>query len=351
VGRNALAGENGGDLVNAPTFTPAVRKAIPLLIGVAGGTGSGKTYSAMRLAHGLAGEVPFAVIDTENGRALHYADDFQFLHAPLEAPFRPSRYAEAIHAAAELAPVIVVDSTSHSWTGAGGVLEWHDELERGDAKRKMLAWQEPKADHRIFENELLQIHAHVILCFRAAPKVEMKRDEKGNMQVVPKEVIPGRGLDGWLPESDPRLPYEMTCSFLLMADAPGIPKPIKLPERLRALVPLDEQLSERTAVALGAWAAGTDPAPQSAASTPTADVPSPGTEPELLAQLTDLYAEVESSLSLAQVWAALCTERGVEAGDAPTWTEILASLTQDEAEALGVRLSDFKRKIREREGG
>jgi hypothetical protein len=304
----------------------------------------------MRLAHGLAGDEPFAVIDTENGRALHYADDFQFLHAPLEAPFRPSRYAEAIRAAAELAPVIVVDSTSHSWTGAGGVLEWHDELERGDARRKMLAWQEPKADHRIFENALLQIRAHVILCFRAAPKVEMRRKADGTMEVVPKEVIPGRGLDGWLPESDPRLPYEMTCSFLLMADAPGIPKPIKLPERLRELVPLDEQLSEKTAVALGTWAAGTDPAPQAAASIPPAAVPSPGAGPELLSQLNDLYAAVEPALSVAQVWAAICKERGVQASDAPAWTEILAGLTLEEAESLGIRLSDFQRKIREREG-
>jgi hypothetical protein len=335
--------------VSAPQFTPAVRRAIPLLIGVAGGTGSGKTYSAMRLAKGLAGDAPFAVIDTENGRALHYADDFTFLHTPLEAPFRPSRYAEAIQAAAEIAPVIVVDSTSHSWTGAGGVLEWHDELEREDAKRKMLAWQEPKADHRKFENELLQVRAHVILCFRAAPKVEMRRKADGSMEVVPKAVIPGRGLDGWLPEADPRLPYEMTCSFLLMADAPGIPKPIKLPEALRALVPLDAQLSESTAVALGAWAAGTDPAPQAAASNPPAAAPIPGAEPELLERLNALYASVEGALSLAQVWSAVCTERGVEATRAPSWTKILEGLTEQEAESLEARLSDFARKVRERE--
>jgi hypothetical protein len=336
--------------VSAPVFTPAVRKAIPLLIGVAGGTGSGKTYSAMRLAKGLAGSDPFAVIDTENGRALHYADDFEFLHAALEAPFRPSRYAEAIHAAAEIASVIVVDSASHSWTGAGGVLEWHDELERGDARRKMLAWQEPKADHRLFENELLQVRAHVILAFRAAPKVEMRRKQDGTIEVVPKEVIPGRGLDGWLPESDPRLPYEMTCSFLLMADAPGIPKPIKLPKDLRPFVPLDEQLSETTAVALGAWAAGTDPAPKAAASIPPAAAPSPGAEPETLARVNELYASVEPELTLAQLWAALQTERGEPATKkAPAWTAILEGLSQEEALALEARLSDFARKVRERE--
>src|SRR6185436_10622008 len=57
---------------------PAVRENVPLLIGLAGGTGSGKTYSAMRLAKGLAGGQKFAVIDTESGRARAYADEFQF---------------------------------------------------------------------------------------------------------------------------------------------------------------------------------------------------------------------------------------------------------------------------------
>jgi hypothetical protein len=81
------------------TFRPAVRENVPLLLGLAGGTGSGKTYSAMALAKGLAGGKRFAVIDTENGRAKHYADDFEFDAADLHAPFRPDAYAEAIEAA------------------------------------------------------------------------------------------------------------------------------------------------------------------------------------------------------------------------------------------------------------
>lgn len=55
-------------------FKKAIRENVGLLIGLAGGTGSGKTYSAMRLASGIAGDKPFAVIDTEAGRAKHYAD-------------------------------------------------------------------------------------------------------------------------------------------------------------------------------------------------------------------------------------------------------------------------------------
>ena len=76
-------------------FRPAVREQVPLLIGLAGGTGSGKTYSAMRIAKGLSGDRRFAVIDTEAGRAKHYAERFAFDHGDLRPPFRPTTYLEA----------------------------------------------------------------------------------------------------------------------------------------------------------------------------------------------------------------------------------------------------------------
>jgi hypothetical protein len=344
MGRKAQA---GGGLVTATeefVAKPAVRRAIPLLIGVAGGTGSGKTYSALRLATGLAGGERFVVIDTENGRALHYADEFAFDHVELHAPFRPSRYAAAIRAN-DSYPVVVVDSTSHSWTGAGGVLEWHDELERGDARRKMLAWQEPKADHRVFENELLQVRAHVILAFRAAPKVEMRKNARGEMEVVPKQTIPGRGLDGWIPESDPRLPYEMTCSFLLMADAPGVPKPIKLPAALRDFVPLDSPLSETVGTELATWAAGSDvPAPKPSIP-PTAE-PSPGAESahNLAAALLELWSAIPQNRrpSLAQLAAKIQRETAER-----SFVGLVATLSQAEAETLFTALSDYQRKLSE----
>lgn len=123
------------------TFRPAKREQIPLLIGLAGGTGSGKTYSAMQLARGLAKDARFAVIDTENGRAKHYADRFQFDHAEIGAPFRPEKYADAIRAADEAGyPVVVVDSASHEWYGDGGCLDWHDDLMGGDQKKNLSAW-------------------------------------------------------------------------------------------------------------------------------------------------------------------------------------------------------------------
>ena len=243
-------------------FKPAVREAIGLWINMVGGTGSGKTFSAMRLASGIAGDKPFAVIDTENRRALHYADQFKFDHAELRPPFRPQAYTEAILAADEAGyPVIVIDSGSHVWAGDGGILDWHEEvLEKragDDWKRrealKMAAWIEPKMAHKQMVQKLLQVKAHIILCLRAEPKVEMAK-ENGKTVIREKHSLTGR--DGWIPVCDKNLPFEATCSFLLMADHPGEPLPIKLQEQHKSIFPPNAVIDEAAGKRLAEWAKG-----------------------------------------------------------------------------------------------
>jgi len=261
-------------------FKPAVRESIALIIGLAGGTGSGKTKTAMELATGLSGGKPFAVIDTERRRALHYAPPpgqkpdgkttYDFQHFDLEAPFRPKTYADAIMAADEVGfPVIVVDSASHEWAGEGGIIEWQEEenhrMAGGDEnasdywKRKeatkMAAWIKPKTHHKKMVTRMLQLRAHLILCFRAEPKVEMVKDpESGKTVIVPKKTR--TGLDGWVPICEKNLPFELTASLLFTEDAPGIPKPIKLQEQHRSFFPLDRPVTREAGRSLGEWAAG-----------------------------------------------------------------------------------------------
>jgi hypothetical protein len=102
---------------------------------------------------------------------------------------------------------------------------------------------------------LLQTSAHVILCFRAEPKVDIETDAQGRMKVIPKASL--TGLDGWIPIAEKNLPYELTASFLLMADRPGIPKPIKLPEPLQGLMPAPgNPLDATVGLAMAKWALG-----------------------------------------------------------------------------------------------
>lgn len=246
-------------------FKPAIRENVPLIIGLAGGTGSGKTYTAMRIATGLAGDKRFAVIDTEAGRAKHYADQFKFDHGDLPPLFRPDSYAEAIKAAdAAGYPVIVVDSMSHEHAGEGGLLDWHEEeLDRmagTDYKKREscngAAWIKPKVSHKAMVQRLLQVRAHLILCFRAEEKIEFVKID-GKTQIVPKKGP--TGLDGWMPICEKSLPFELTASFLLTADAPGVPKPIKLQQQHRPLFPLDKPITEESGKLIAKWASGAVP--------------------------------------------------------------------------------------------
>lgn len=252
-------------------FRPAVREQVGLLIGLAGASGSGKTFSAMRLAQGIVGEGKrFAVIDTEARRALHYADRFQFDHMDMKPPFRPDAYSDAIAAADQAGyGAILIDSFSHVWAGEGGVLDWQEEeLNRmaGQdwAKRervKMAAWIKPKGGHKRMVQKLLQTRAHLIICLRAEEKTKIERGPDGKQLIVPM---------GFQPICDKSFPFELTCSALLYPDKPGVPEWLKLQEQHRPAFPPGQPITEESGKALAAWATGGQPAPPA---------PSPEAEP------------------------------------------------------------------------
>jgi hypothetical protein len=284
------------------SFRPGKRESLSLLIGLAGGTGSGKTFSAMRLAAGLAGGREFAVVDTENGRANFYSDNFKFQHGHLSAPFRPDSYIEAIQTYDKAGfPVIVVDSASHEYAGEGGILDWHEELldefvERaikgGDTRpdwqiaeaQKMRAWIQPKMSHKSMMARLLQVKAHVVLCFRAESKTEIGKEtykdgagkEKTKTVIREKQGLMGR--NGWFPICEKNMPFEMTTYLLMTAENPGLPIPITLREPHKPFFPLDKPITEESGAALAAWAHGGGPSITIAKIASASDVPA-GAEP------------------------------------------------------------------------
>lgn len=148
----------------------AERQGARLLIQLSGVSGSGKTYSALQLAYGLAGgdASKIVLIDTENRRGSLYANA---LPAPFNiidfyAPFSPDRYIEAIDAAvAAGAEVIVIDSITHEWESEGGC-EWIANQSR------FPDWKRAKALHKRFMTHMLQSPAHIIACTRAREKVD-----------------------------------------------------------------------------------------------------------------------------------------------------------------------------------
>ena len=111
----------------------ATREKSKLRIALAGVSGGGKTLGALLLASGLTGGdfKKICLIDTEHRRGTLYAnrsdyDIGQFYYIELKAPYSPAHYKEAIDAAMKtVGPegVVIVDSLSHAWSNAGGVLE------------------------------------------------------------------------------------------------------------------------------------------------------------------------------------------------------------------------------------
>lgn len=279
------------------TFRPSARENIHAIGGFIGGTGSGKTYSALRVATGLAGGKKFAVIDTEARRALHYAGTFSFDHGDLKPPFTPEAYLDAILAAEAAGyPVAVVDSMSHEHAGEGGLLDMHEaELTRmaGDdfgkrEKVKFTAWIKPKAAHKRMLTRLLQLRMHLILCFRAEKKVKIVKVMKDGREKT--EVLDA----GWLPIAAKGLEFELTFSFLLAhehpgtyrLDTPGYGQALKLPEDLRACFPEGKSIDESCGARLGAWSGGAVLA---------AIEPTPAIEVINESQLADLEALIQEA--------------------------------------------------------
>lgn len=207
------------------SFMPAseFRERAGLFISLTGGTNSGKTFSAMRLARGIAGpEGKIAVLDTEAGRTLHLKDDFRFDITLMEPPFRPSRFSEAA-AAAERAgyDVLVIDSFSMEWAGPGGVLSWQeDEAEaaftramenrndsRPEYKKREAAragsWNKPKSAHKSMVYDLLQRRIPIVFSVR------------GQETFVPPNTKLFKSI------TDKQFPFEVTVSFRLETERKG----------------------------------------------------------------------------------------------------------------------------------
>lgn len=256
---------------------PAVRENTPLIIGLVGPTGSGKTGSALELAVGfqdvIGGDI--GVIDSEARRSLAYANapmfsepsrTFKFRFLDFKAPFSPTDYRDAAqHFLSKGVKNIVIDSTSHMWEGPGGIHEAHaEEVQRlmkawncsGD-KANFPAWNAAKKLQTDFINWVKQQSANFIFCFRAKEKMKMVNNK-------PVEI-------GWQAIGGEELLYEMSLACLLLPSCDGQPiwnkaeeKGVKaLAAHYRPMFANNPRLSAAVGRQLAGWAKGESTAPAS----------------------------------------------------------------------------------------
>lgn len=182
------------------SFKKAVREDVWLKIAISGTSGSGKTYTALRLATGIAkeGDSEIAFISSEKTRTLYYADKFNYDVLELE-DYTPEEYVEAINAAVSSGyKIIIIDSLSHGWQKLN---DMHSKMPGNSFQN----WGRLKPRWASLMRAILSAPAHMIVCSRA--KTEWSMEEK-NGKTTPTKV--GLGTEG-----DKQADYEYTVAFML----------------------------------------------------------------------------------------------------------------------------------------
>lgn len=275
------------------TFGYLPRTDTPLIVGLSGPSSSGKTGSALELAHGFqevqGGDIGMG--DSEAGRGNHYqgasmfsdkTKRFKYKYTEFGAPFSPENYTRMVEGAVKQGiKHLIIDSTSHLHEGVGGILEWHErEVERlakawgvSADKANIPAWGKPKAALSAFRNFFTQQKINLIFCFRAKEKIKLiggKPSAQGFQPIISEELV-----------------FEMTASFLLYPGAQGVPtftpdeqdekKVIKVPEYFKPVFEKDPKraLSAWHGKQMARWAKGgtSQPESQPAPATPPAQAP------------------------------------------------------------------------------
>jgi Fe-S cluster assembly iron-binding protein IscA len=186
----------------------AQRQKAKLRIGVSGPAGSGKSYSAILIANGIASEKSkVGIIDTENGSADLYADLGDFSVIRLEAPYTPERYIEAIKAFESAGmEVCIIDSVTHEWDGKGGLLESNELIAQTKFKgNTWAAWSATTPRHQKFIEAITTSKMHVITSARSKTDTIQTEDKK--IKKVGLKEIQREGFE-----------YELTLNFTIDRD-------------------------------------------------------------------------------------------------------------------------------------
>lgn len=166
-------------------FHKATKTQKRLRLSLYGVSGSGKTYSALALAKGLGGKI--AMIDTERGSASAYANLFAFDTLEMLPPFSPAAYVTAIKAAeTEGYDILIIDSLTHAWSGAGGALEMVDNAaKRSQSQNSYTAWRDVTPEHNRLIDAIIGSKCHIIATMRSKAEYVLEEDSRGKK--VPKK--------------------------------------------------------------------------------------------------------------------------------------------------------------------
>ncbi len=189
------------------SFKKAERFLTNPTIAITGPTGSGKTFSALLLATGIAKAMgqPFAVIDTENGSASLYSEYFDFDTMVITPPFTTEKYIQAINDAEKAGYcALIVDSITHAWAGEGGLLEQKAQLDARPNSNHWTNWNPIKAKDLKFRNAYLHSSIPFFIATMRS-KMEYAQSENAGKKKVEKV--------GMAPVQSDGIEYEFSVVF------------------------------------------------------------------------------------------------------------------------------------------
>jgi AAA domain-containing protein len=277
---------------------PATRHEEPLLLGMIGPPGGGKTLSSLRLAKGIqsvrGGDI--IVLDTEGGRARKYNDIVPFKIVEMPPTARSDAFLEAINAQLSSNPAaIIVDSMSDEH---GAYLEWHDEMVPKMGGNEWAAWSKPAAARKKLISGILKIKVPLIFTFRAKEKT--KQDGRKVINI------------GWQPVAPLEIVHTLDLTCILPPRADGVPVwksdkigedfIIKLPNYLAPFIEQGQPLSEVMGAAFARWAKGKTTTPATSQPAGAAD----DINDDLMAWDSKLAtAAMQGTESLRETWATV----------------------------------------------
>ncbi len=184
----------------------AQRKRAKLKLGMAAPAGGGKTMGALLIAYGIMKEkypklpdgelwTKIAIIDSENGSGELYVGTEvsesrlvigAYNAVTLTPPFEPDKYSDAIRLCAENGiEVVIIDSTSHLWSGIGGELEQQGNIAKRTGN-SWTAWRDVNPQHNRFIDTMLQTDVHIIATMRSKMDYVQEKDTDTGKTIIRK---------------------------------------------------------------------------------------------------------------------------------------------------------------------
>ena len=189
-------------------ITHAKREQIYVKALIGGPSGSGKSYSALRMATGIAGRegkgTKIGYIGTEGMRDKLYANEFDYDLISLEE-YSPDYYEAAIDAFLEAGyKVIIVDSMTHLWNWVQDQVQL---TTKGD--NTFQAWGKYKKENKKIIEKILLAPAHIIVTGRGKDEYVLEANSRGKM--APRKV--GVGV-----QQDKDIEYEYMVTWMIDQD-------------------------------------------------------------------------------------------------------------------------------------